>query len=407
MVVGRVPPSVAGYLRFLDQGRTYSLEYEDVLQEKLADAHNDAGDAGVRLEFEARSWLLTHYMLSSDDRRKRLSRYLAFVAAGTAPTTAFERAFDMKAADIGTVLWRYGLKGMEVLRVVPPSLPTAHVSFRSMPLAAGEFMLADAALKSCPSREAGESLLKKAIALAARFPDDKQGRLTLSRAQIDWGDPRDALPRLEALLKQDETNVEAEYLAGMANLRMAAVMEGDARRAQLQAAQRHLRRARTLDPLSAEAAFAAFKAEVAASDAPDNAALLGVVSAWQASREAGTLAKSAALAGAYAGRADEVRQALESLARNTRDMPTAAWARQWRSRLETGVTRGELVAEMRRVAASDVPFKEWTIDKQGVLQKVELAHGLRAAESAIKAAQEKDARVWQATPIDGGQKKGR
>ena len=402
MVMGRVPPSVAGYLRFLDEGRKYSLEYEDVLQERLSNAHNYAGDAGVRLEFEARSWLLTHYMLSSDDRRRRLSRYLALVGAGTAPIPAFERAFDMKAADIGAVLWRYGRKGTEVLRVAPPSLPSARVNFRSMTRATGEFVLADAALKSCPNRQAGESLLKKVADLATRFPDDKLGRLTLSRAQIDWGDPQDALPRLSALLREDEANVEAEYLAGMANLRMAAATEGDARRSRIQAAQRHLQRARGLDPRSPPVAFAAFMAEVAATDAPNDGALAGVVSASQAVREVDALAKSAVLASAFAGRADEAHRTLASQAQNTRDKPMSEWAQQWRSRLETGVTRGDILAEMRRTAAPDAPFKEWTIDKQSVLQKVELGHGMEAAESFMKARQEQDRTSVPTSPMNAG-----
>ncbi len=407
MVVGRVPDTVVGYLRFLGQGRRYSLEYEDVLQENLAHARNYGGDAGVHLEFEARSWLLTHYMLSSDDRRKRLSRYLALVAAGTAPIAAFERAFDMKTADIGTVLWRYERKGMEVLRVAPPSLPSARVSLRSMPLAAGEFVLADAALKSCPGRKAGESLLKKITDLAGRLPNDKLGRLALSRAQIDWGDPQDALPRLEALLQQDGSNVEAELLAGMANLRMAAAVEGDARRARLQSAQRHLQRARGLDPRSPEVALAAFRADVASSDAPDDAALSGVASAWQAARDVDALAKSAVLASAYAGRADEAHQALAPLAQDTRDKPMAEWARQWRSRLETGVTRADILAEMRRMATPDTAFKEWTIDKKSVLLKVERSHGLEAANSFMKAGQDKDGQAPPAGPMDGGPKNGR
>ncbi|RZI94361.1 MAG: hypothetical protein EOP39_30560, partial [Rubrivivax sp.] len=76
MVVGRVPKGLGGYLKFLGDGRQYSLDYDDVLQGNVANARNYAGAAGVRLEFEAKSWLLTHYMLSSDDNRQRLNRYL-------------------------------------------------------------------------------------------------------------------------------------------------------------------------------------------------------------------------------------------------------------------------------------------------------------------------------------------
>ena len=140
---------------------------------------------------------------------------------------------------------------------------------------------------------------------------------------------------------------------------------------------------------------------MAATDAPDDAALSGVVSAWQAAREMDALAKSAALARAYSGRAEEAYQTLASLSQDTRDKPMAEWARHWRSRLETGVTRGDLVAEMRRAAAPDASFKEWTIDKKSVLQKVERGYGLEAAESFIKDAQQ-GGTAMPASPTDLG-----
>ena len=384
MVVGRVPRAIASYLKFLGDGHRYSLDYEDVLENRVANVRGYGGAAGVRLEFEAKSWLLTHYMLSSDDSRKRLNRYLVLVGNGAKPTAAFERAFGMKASELGLAMWRYGLRGTETLRVAPQTLPVARVSLRSLSRATGEFVLADAALKSCPGRQAGEALLKKVAALAARFPDDTLARLTLSRAQIDWGDPQQALSRLEAELRDDDASFEARYLAGVAHLRLAAGSEGDARGAHLQAARQQLQRARGLNPRSPEAAFAFFKAEVAATDTPDDAALQGVISAWQAAREVDSLAASAALAYAYAGQPDEAHRALGALAQAGHDQPLARWAKQWRGRLETGVARGDILAEMRRDPTTDVPFKEWTLDKQSAMQKVELAYGLEAADSFIK-----------------------
>jgi hypothetical protein len=383
MVVGRMPGPIAEYLRFLDGGRKYSLEYEDLLENRVAGARNYAGEAGVRLEFESRAWLLTHYALSSADRRKRLSRYLALVAGGAGSTVAFERAFDLKASDLDKVMWRYS-RGVEALRVVPPSLPAARVRLRSLPKVADELIVADAALKACPGRQAGERLLKKVAAVAARFPDDDLARLALGRAQIGWGDPQQALPPLNAVLLQDDAHFEARHLLGMAHLRLAERNEGIARRGHLQAAQQHLDRARALNPPSVEAAFTAFEAELAASSPPGNAALQGVISAWQATRDIDALTRSAALALAYGGNADEADQTLGLLAQNAHDEPMAQWAKRWQRRLDTGVTRHDILAEMRQRPASDTPFKQWTIDKARVMPKVARNQGLEAAEPFIK-----------------------
>jgi hypothetical protein len=401
MVVGRMPNALSGYLNFLDDGRRYGLEYEDVLEQKLDNGHSYGGTAGVRLEFEAKAWLLTHYMLSSEDNRKRLNRYLLLVGRGVAPTAAFERAYGLKRSDIDKVMWRYSRVGVKVLRVEQPAVAPTRVSFRTLPVAAGEFVLADAALKSCPSRQAGEALLKQVTALAARYPDDDFARLTSSRAHIDWGHPEEALPALNAVLRGDDAHFEARYLLGMANLRLAERSAGDARRAHLQAARGELERARALNPQSPEAAFAIFKAEVAANDEPAGAALQGVISAWQNAREVDALARSAALAYAYAGKADEAHETLGSLAQDVRDKPMAQWARQWQSRLETGVTRGDILAEMRRTSAPDASFKEWTINQEGVLQDVRLKYSLEAGADLIKQLQ-KDA---SARPSNDGAKR--
>lgn len=389
MVVGRIPVSIARYLNFLDSGRRYGLEWEDVLLNRLAGARSYGGSAGVRLEFEARSWLLTHYMLSSEDNRQRLDRYLVLVGRGLAPTTAFERAFEHKLADLGRLLHRYSRR-VGVLRVAPESLPSARVSLRSLPRAAGEFRLADAALRACPGRPAGEALLRWLTTLAAGAPAELQGRLSLGRAEIEWGDPRRALEPLAAVLRDDEGHFEARYLLGLAQLRLAEASAGAERHERLQAAQSQLRQALAASPRSAEAALALFRAVVAGQQPPDEAVLQGVISAWQDAREVDALARAAVLAHAYAGRADQAHQALEPLARNGHDAAQTQWALQWRRRLETGVSRGDILAAMRQEPAAGAPFREWTLDKASAMRAVELGHGLEAAESFIKAHQRQE-----------------
>ncbi len=384
MVLGRVPKSIGHYLKFLEGGRRYSLYFEEVLQHDLGDSpHGYGGAVGQHLEYEAKSWLLMHYMLSSDGNRKRMNRYLALVDAGISPTVAFEHAFDVKAGDLGNVMWRYELHGAAALRVTPASLPSARIRFRTLPKATGEFVMADAALKSCPGARAGESLLEKVKGLTAQYPDDPLGRLALSRAQIDWGDPGQALSRLDADLRDDDANVQAWYLAGMANLRLAARSQGDSRHAYLQAAQQHLQRAHALKPQSPEISYALFEAEVAATDTPDDAALQDFISAWQGAREVDAFSRSAALAYAYTGKADQAYQLLGSLALNANDEPMAQWAQLWRSRLETGVTRADILAEMRRDPVSDVPFKEWTLDKESAMTGITLAAGTEDAQAVF------------------------
>jgi tetratricopeptide (TPR) repeat protein len=260
--------------------------------------------------------------------------------------------------------------------VAATSLPVARPRFHVLPRATGEFVLADAALKSCPDPKAGAKLLQKVTALAGKFPTDDLARLTLSRALIDWGDPRDAVPRLEDLLKDDESHFEARYLLGAAKLRLAERSEGDARRGHLEAARRHLLQARELNPLSPVVALALLKVEVSAAGEPARATLEGVTASWQSAREVEMLTRSAALAYAYTGHPDDAYAALASLAQNERSDPIAQWARQWQVRLEMGVSRGDILAEMRGTAPADTPFKEWTVEKDDVVRDMALIAGL-------------------------------
>jgi hypothetical protein len=48
------------------------------------------------------------------------------------------------------------------------------------------------------------------------------------------------------------------------------------------------------------------------------------------------------------------------------------------------VTRGDILAEMRRDVAPDTSFKEWTIDKKSVMLAVARNHGLETAAPFIK-----------------------
>jgi hypothetical protein len=54
----------------------------------------------------------------------------------------------------------------------------------------------------------------------------------------------------------------------------------------------------------------------------------------------------------------------------------AQWARQWQVRLEVGVSRGDILAEMRGTAPADTPFKEWTVEKDDVVRDMALIAGL-------------------------------
>ena len=58
----------------------------------------------MKLEYEAKSWLLMHYMLSSPDNRSRLRRYQGLAALGLPATAAFMILLATLAVDFPAVI---------------------------------------------------------------------------------------------------------------------------------------------------------------------------------------------------------------------------------------------------------------------------------------------------------------
>ncbi len=371
VVVGQAPAAVAGYLDFLRSGRRYSLTYADVLDDNDSEGHGYAGPAGIELEFAARAWLLTHFMLSSEANRTRMARYLNLANGGTPAPRALETAFGMKPDELDEVLWRYRLRDAKALRIAAPALPVARIDYTGLPESVSDYVMMDATLKSCPARATGEALLRRMTSNPDGMPNHPLARMALSRAQVDWGNPQDAIAYLST-----QRTPEALELLGRAHLRLAEGKEGAARAAMLETARRHLVDTVNAAPSSATAAYALLRAELASGEPPTTTALTAVRLAWENGREVGEYARSAALMFAYAGDHATSREAFNVLIRNRRDPVLAAWATEWNARMVAGVDSAAVLAELRRPPAPEAAFREWTVAGNVTMANVTRAAGL-------------------------------
>jgi tetratricopeptide (TPR) repeat protein len=383
MVIGRVPAGLGQYLHFLREGHRYALTYDDVFTHSTRNPGH-AGAEALRLEFLSRSWLLTHYMLSSPEQFPKLDKYLDLVHHEVAASDAFNQAFGISLDDLDSVMMRYQIKGIKVMQVNMPEMPVARINFTSLPNSITDFILADAALKSCPDRKTGEALLRTVSARADGVPNNDVAKLTISRAQIDWGNPRDALPYLTEAVRKDPANADALYLLGAANLRLAEQQPDSLKADSLKSAKTLLTAARRANPGSAEAAFALYRAELGTSDKPGEAVTRNALAAWRNAHEVNTYARAAALSLAYAGRSEEADSAFTLLAHDTREPAMAAWAKNWQARLNVGVSRADLLAEMRREPVIDGGFKEWTVAGSSMMSTITLNAGLEESRAYLE-----------------------
>lgn len=395
-LIGIAPKSIGNYLAFMSNGHRRSLDYTDILLQNNSKGNNYAGVAGLQLEFQARSWILTHYILSSSENIQHFRNFIALGLQGVEPTKAFEQAFGYKVSKLNNLLWKYRLQTAKALKLNLTAGGAGDIQFSSLPASANNLLLADAALKACPNPKIGESLLEKVRKEAAKFPNSDFADFTLARAEIEWGNPQAAISFLTT--KTKTKSFEVSYLLGLAHLKLAEQSQANEQKAHLASAQAHLLNAFALNQQSAEASYAYFRAGVLAQTAPSNEILGAAIIAAQLQPEVSSYSRAAALSHAYLKQLSEVELSLSLMASHSREPQIAEWAKTWQAKLNAGVTRAQLLAEMRVELAPAARFQEWTIANDEVMQAVELAAGLEAADGFIRDQQQRN----QQMPEQGG-----
>jgi hypothetical protein len=368
MVVGRPAFSTSDAMKRLDYGdeHVYFLTYDQVLRKDVprnAFDHlkrSEKGTAGylTQFEYQSRSFNLAHYMLSSAENRDKMAQYLELVNNGSDAGKAFADVFGLSGFALNTTMSQYRRLFMKVVKVDFPELPAARIDFSRLSRIEGDFVLANAALKACPRRSDGRKLLQRLQAAAAGARAVDLAQVTLARAQIEWGDPRDAIPWLTDAARRDPYNEELPYLLGLAHLKLAASAAGD-KRELLAAARASLRQAALLAPGTPAIAYALYRTGIMDPDTPPEDAMGRAIDAWRQGHDVVAFARAAALAQAWLGDAAGAYRAFNTLARNERDPQSAAWAARWLERLDKGVERDRLLAAMREEPFAPSSFRLW------------------------------------------------
>ncbi|MFO1389469.1 hypothetical protein [Cellvibrio sp.] len=388
-VLGIPPQSIRDYLMYISGGNTYySLDYKDILLDNDTKGHNVGGEAGVKLEFQARAWALTHYILSSNENIQRFRAYNQLVAAGTERTKAFEQSFGFPVKKLSNYLWKYKRKSAEGLKLNLTTGGNQDIQFSSLPISANTLVLADAAIKSCPTPDNGKSLLQNIANEAKKYPTSDYAQTILSRAQINWGDAKSTLPYLSSIAKGD--NAEAFYLLGAAQLRLAGTSQGEEKTTYLKAAQSNLLKAISLNPTAAETQYAYFQAGLLAHEMPTEETFSAAIKARTLAPEVGSYLRVAALSHAYLKQIPETEATLDLMARNSRDPKMAEWAKTWQAKLSSGVARSALLAEMRTEIEPNPRFVEWTVAGDSVMQSVQKSAEMAAIAGFLQEQQIQD-----------------
>ncbi len=391
-IVGMAPAAMARYLNLAGNMFTYSLDYKDILNQAETNGHSVLpGTAGVKVEYQTRAWVLTHYILSTPENRQKYRTYVQAIDAGEDKVKAFERVFGMKPSQISNELWKYRRLHLEAMKLNFKALPDADISFFALPESADKLLMWQSALRACPHEKYAAWLLDKVRTEAPKFADSELAQRTLARAEAIWGDPNAALPYLTKATTESPEDFEGLYLLGRAQLSLAAKSTGEARMAALKAARTAFAKASTIDPRSATTAWYYYRTVMLETGKPDEDAQAAALIAWNEAPEVDTYALHAGLLYAYLGRKDEAVQALRTVADNPRGRELQPVAKDWLAKIQAGADQATLLAAMR----ADYPtpkggLAEWTIATADVVQRVKDEADKQDAEAALSSADPTD-----------------
>jgi len=133
--------------------------FENVLDREHG---TDGRNKGIIVDpavFYARSWMLTHYMMSDPSRHAQLEDYFARLAKGEKSILAFEAATGISADRLDGILRAYS-KGMPVAITEAGDVPRMSGDVTLLCDVYGQFTLLSTVLDTCPSPKHGEWLLR-------------------------------------------------------------------------------------------------------------------------------------------------------------------------------------------------------------------------------------------------------
>ncbi|KQV56220.1 MULTISPECIES: DUF1570 domain-containing protein [unclassified Caulobacter] len=178
--------------------------------------------AGV---YYGQAWLLTHYMLSDPERKKKLSAYVAATAKGEDPLSAWPRTTGIAVEDLDRVMLVYLRSAIPTKTLVREALPDFPMTVTDLPASAGDLLLENQLAKRAPPKSFGEKLLKTVRDEAAKYPGDRLATLALARVEAGYGDMAVSNRLLDDWLASHAEDAEALRLAG--ENRLAAARAGN------------------------------------------------------------------------------------------------------------------------------------------------------------------------------------
>ena len=211
---------VGGY----NKGRAYVLTTPGshwVAMGDLLSKPTSAFSKGDIHSYYAQAWLLTHYILSDPERRKKLSPYLDAVRNGRKPTEAWQAIYGQDMEGLRSALKTYVERPLAVGALPRVTPMEATMTVTTLPVSADALLLDYQRLKLGVAKDEQAKVLQAIRTAAARYPDDRFARLVRAQAETQFGDSAAGEALLNGLLAADPKDKDALVVLGESRLSAA------------------------------------------------------------------------------------------------------------------------------------------------------------------------------------------
>ncbi|EGF89740.1 hypothetical protein ABI_41630 [Asticcacaulis biprosthecium C19] len=330
-----------------------SLDYEAMLRDdyKVTRKMDD---------FHAKSWLLTHWILSDPARVQTLFAYVEARNGGEDPVLAFEKVFGLTMKDLKRTLTKY-LTGKDLQATVYRlgGMPQPSVTLTTLPASADKLIMWDARSSTCASGES-QDLLKSITAEAAKYPGDEYAQGVKARADIIIGDEALALDYYTAYTAAHPDDAQGFHWLGKTLLFMAyhdKLVAGETKDGQIKKARSAFMKAYKLAPSDPVNLYYLSRTALPGADYPDDNSLNAAVQAHMLSPGIETYARNAAVMLLNKGRLEDAAEMLVPVANDPHGGSAAESARAIIEAIRKGATRDEALA-LLQAATEDTPEGE-------------------------------------------------
>ncbi len=201
-------------------------------------------------------WTVVSHLMSTPEGRAQLADYLDRLRKSENKITAFHAATGLDDAAVRAIYDGYVHKNVPFLTYHFDVAADGDMAVTRLPDYGQDVPLMLAAVRTCPPRAQGETLLGDLRALSTRFPQDGLVGEATALAEIDFGDPEHARANLDRRLAANPQDVEALLEKARMIIAIGTAAGGDVRTARYTEARDLLTEAQTLDPGNIQIAYA-------------------------------------------------------------------------------------------------------------------------------------------------------